>query len=331
MCRQFEGKRKKERKKMFYEAEIVEVPLESDCDDEKCACPDGICTFMWGRKKDKLAKYKDENGFYQCDKCSYKIDAEHNRRRRYNFRQHLESHQEKTIPCQECDKLFASNNLLKAHIKTVHRKNLSCDQCDFKTSLPKLLKQHKQQKHPNHQPNIKCRSCEKMFLTKQQATNHEKLSHGHKCVECDECGKMFVTSGQLNHHRKLMHKNNAVGCDLCDKTFKNEAYLRTHVKRVHSKTEHTPGTWTCPTCNSVVSSKSQKGLRSLMKRHLETHEPPKYNCDYCDKSFRDKGNYDGHINEHKGLTPYKCEPCNKSYASQGGLYQHYKRSAAHKD
>ena len=317
---------------MYSDSEIIEVPLESDCDDDKCACPEGKCTCR--RKKDKLEKYKDENGFYQCDKCPYRTNAEDNKKQRRYFRKHLVTHLEKTVPCRECDKLFPSRTLLNSHVKTVHRKNLSCDQCDFKTNLPANLDYHKQLKHPNEPPSVQCGYCDKLFHTKRQALNHEKIRHGDKCIECKQCGKMFATKKQLGHHQKFVHEINTVNCEICDKSYKNKLSLKRHMNAVHPTElglEHKPVTWKCPTCNSVLTSKHGRGFSEIKKRHLETHEPPKFECDYCDKSFRKKNAYDGHINEHKGLTPYKCEPCNKSYPSQGGLYQHYKRSAAHRE
>ena len=322
---------------MFCGSEIIEVSLEDDCDDEHCSGKCGVkCPFGWWKKKThKFEKYKNENGLYQCDKCSYAIDAAHDRRRRYTFGQHLETHLEKTVPCQECDKLFGSERLLKDHVQLVHRKNLSCDQCDFKTNKPFNLKKHQQTRHSNQEPSIQCRSCDKLFLTKGQAAIHEKNSHGHKCIECDQCGKMYATRGQLNSHRRLVHEDNKADCDICGKTLKNKESLRKHLKLVHdpadTELKKTTVTWQCPECESVLTSKSQQRLHKLKQRHLEVHQPPKYNCDYCEKSFRDKVTLDGHINEHKGLTPYKCEPCNKSYPSQAGLYQHYKRSAAHRN
>ena len=318
---------------MFCESEIVEVPLESDCDDEKCSCKEDFCRGIckWGRKYSRLEAYKDEHGFYQCDKCSYKIYAEMNRMRRYNFRQHLETHLEKTIPCQECDKLFASNTLLKNHVRTVHRKNLTCDQCDFKTNLPANLKYHKQLKHPNKEPNVQCGYCNKLFHTKRQALNHEKSNHAYKCIECNQCGKMFATKEKLGNHQRLVHEIKTVKCEICGNSYRNKLSLKNHVRVVHP-TKVSTQTWKCPMCHSVLTcSKSGRGLSEMKKRHLEIHEPPKFKCDYCDRSFRDKNAYDGHINEHKGLKPYKCEPCNKSYPSQAGLYQHYKRSAAHRE
>ena len=105
----FEGKKGVKEKSMFFEPEIIEVSLEDDCDDEHCSGKCGVkCPFGWWKKRThKFEKYKDENGLYQCDKCSYVIDAAHDRRRRYTFGQHLETHLERTIPCKECDKLLA--------------------------------------------------------------------------------------------------------------------------------------------------------------------------------------------------------------------------------
>ena len=66
--------------------------------------------------------------------------------------------------------------------------------------------------------------------------------------------------------------------------------------------------WQCPICDKVLRALH---IEKSKKSHMETHQEPKYTCDYCDKKFRKKEAYNQHINEHNGIFEYKCEPCNK--------------------
>ena len=110
------------------------------------------------------------------------------------------------------------------------------------------------------------------------------------------------------------------------------AKMKLHIKKVHKKAgEKRLFTWECPICQATFTRHDKCRLNDRRRLHEATHEPPKYKCDFCDKEFRQKVAYEGHINEHQGILPYKCGQCNKSYASRSGLYQHFKRSAAHRD
>ena len=284
-------------------------------------------------KVEKFTKKYLINGYYKCDKCDYSVEAkeEHpDRLVRFKprdlFKRHYERHNEKTLPCSECGKLFASTNLLQNHMR-FHAKRYSCDQCDFRSVNIVRLNDHKLTVHSKEEPQIECELCDKLFLTKLQLYRHKVAHHQSKTFECEICGLKMATKGMLTSHMKCKHEVNEVECPTCSKIFKNKTCLASHMQ-IHQ--EQTPAEWECPTCNAVITSKSKRKLGQSIKRHLQVHEAPMYKCDFCDKTFRNKTSYNGHINEHKGLTPYKCEQCNKSYPSQAGLTQHFHRSAAHR-
>ena len=154
--------------------------------------------------------------------------------------------------------------------------------------------------------NFKCELCQAGFLKKWMVAKHTKDTH----IEEKLDDQSHIDDRITNHVKESPHIKENVShkydkdtpksvfslneienkCVLCDKNFKSEANLKTHDKRCHMK----------------------KGSDN------------EYCCQYCSKTFSDKGSLVEHItNQHK-----KCCVCNNIFPSEKVLEAHAK--AVHK-
>ncbi|KAK7929601.1 hypothetical protein WMY93_005996 [Mugilogobius chulae] len=56
----------------------------------------------------------------------------------------------------------------------------------------------------------------------------------------------------------------------------------------------------------------------------EVHEPPKYSCDVCGRSFPSGGGLKRHSRTHTGERPFVCSICGRGFNQIGNLKTHYK-------
>ena len=234
--------------------------------------------------------YKKHKTF-ECKECGETFPTFQSH---YNHK--MKKHTEKNAECQYCGKKFYQQ-ALKLHIENVHETGeFPCDQCDKVLASKHYLKTHKIQQHP---------------IVKKE-----------KKFKCDFCDLKFISAAPLNYHVKYSHTFEPVNCEICGKTYDNQAKLRCHVENVHNeenkrkqaeKYANKPKQrWQCEICDTVLCGKE---INQLKRVHMETHEPPKYACEICGKLFRQRDNYLGHLNMHKGINDFTCEKCNKASKS----------------
>ena len=104
-----------------------------------------------------------------------------------------------------------------------------------------------------------------------------------KKFKCDNCGKMLSTKGSLQVHMQLHTGKFSHYCEKCRRGFSGATHY---------------------------------------ERHMRSHAGLKYQCDYCDKTFVDKGKLKHHLSVHTGEYKFKCDKCNKGFNARFRFLEH---------
>ena len=93
--------------------------------------------------------------------------------------------------------------------------------------------------------------------------------------------------------------------------------LQRHISSIHDGERHY--------CNYCEKTFTEKGI---LKKHIiyikTIHEEIlNYKCDFCDLPFESPSGLQFHVDTiHKGLKKFQCDFCEKSFASSGNLKSH---------
>ncbi|RWS08137.1 Zinc finger protein 214-like protein [Dinothrombium tinctorium] len=117
---------------------------------------------------------------------------------------HLGQHTktEKTVPCQQCGKLFANAERVRIHIRVAHgEKSCACEICGSGFSYRCKLLDH-MRTHTGDKP-FHCDVCGRSFSQKNHLRRHQMIHTGERPYPCEVCGRGFYRKDKLSRHRRI--------------------------------------------------------------------------------------------------------------------------------
>lgn len=172
------------------------------------------------------------------------------------------------------------------------------------------------------------------------ATDEEDQSYNEddKVYACDECNICFPLMQMLKHHQDAVHVQEdalkdtmTYSCNFCNYKSTNKSTFHSHISRKHSAKRAIrrrsrrriitkPQEYSCDTCGFKCQS------RRRLKEHLDRKHGSEYkfDCEYCGKKFKVKGDMRLHIRFKHKEGPIICDVCGKTCSNSNSLYVHQK-------
>ncbi|KAL5013449.1 hypothetical protein ScPMuIL_007719 [Solemya velum] len=236
--------------------------------------------------------------------------------------------------CQKCSKIFVSEDdftkhkckeIVSADESTEKKPTFACSECNKTFQSLNYLRRHKL----THKGNFQCKTCDKTFTRSEELNFHVRLCIAlstikeNGCVQCDQCHMSISSTKEYREH--YLEHTHPFKCDKCEKRFIKIGTLHTH-----SCTENM--NLTCDVC-------CKGGFRNerYLHRHMITHGPAEYECEYCHKSFFRRDYLNDHscklpdgtvvrlIRKNDTVTLQErliCHTCGKSFVSVSNLNKH---------
>ena len=166
---------------------------------------------------------------------------------------------------------------------------------------------------------LKCRipCCKLAYVTYHSVRSinaHHRTYHPGITYTCGKCSKLLNTPIALKWHM-YSHGNQAYKCDKCSKMFVYKSKLRQHC-RSHIKQK----LYKC--CHGKCRAEYRHPQD--LARHVLTHTHQIFECDLCEKTFKQKRLLRRHEAIHSTTCRYFCQRCNKGFVHNNQLYRHWK-------
>lgn len=151
-----------------------------------------------------------------------------------------------------------------------------------------------------------------------------------EALKCKLCSETFDTVLSFRKHVAWTHKkkmcikeDGAFICAVCGFRTVKKSSFAAHLERKHdtwSRKRSGNTKFPCDACGFVCRSKHS--LQShFTRKHTDNYE---YQCNFCSKKFKVKGDLTNHIRFHHKEKPIKCDVCGKLCLNSGSLYVHQK-------
>ncbi len=208
-----------------------------------CAVPGCLATKSWTTSFSVWHHFNAEHADMNDDAyCVFKCDidlCEAKFPNRSMLTRHKSSKHEQLFrfQCPHCDKMLASNKLLKLHV-TQHtgEKAFACDLCDYRAITKSIVNQHKLRMHEGSipdrvQPKHVCEVCGKSFKVRSNLKEHMNTHTSDRSFLCGLCGKALKNRQCLNRH--MWTHGVKQTCPECGKNFANQSSLNIHIRDKH--------------------------------------------------------------------------------------------------
>lgn len=224
--------------------------------------------------------------------------------------------------CKFCNKNFAKARYLRRHILThTDVKPYRCKTCDSCYSRYDHLKVHqgrckgKKQRLEIRLPKINPKHVGTGWQNSVESKQEEVF-------QCQNCSKEFTTPTNLARHISLLHtKQKPFSCKRCGSSFSSASSLKKHNLLVKCK-RATPNTST-KTANTKVTEQQCRETAKLLQR-IQGHYSSKlkFQCSYCPRRFKNRGQVLVHTRLHTGEKPFGCENCGERFIRRDYLQRH---------
>lgn len=203
------------------------------------------------------------------------------------------------LHCNSCTYTTRNKNTLRGHKQSHKEKNVECDLCNKKFTFKYQVKKHMNVHSPTK--TYICDSCAKEFRTKIAFEEHRVQVHGdagkYKCT-IDNCQKQFCRKGKYQDHIESHLGLKEYVCTLCKKKYDNKMNLLKHRKRCYSAKKGEKK-FSCSCGKKFL-------IKSDLKQHEEKHSNTFQKCHNCDKIFKFKTGLFRHIKTCK----FSCDEIN---------------------
>lgn len=192
-------------------------------------------------------------------------------------------------------------------------KMYACEECNICFPVMQMLKRHKNAVHEQAQ-RYKCKVCFKICRSLIAFKMHVALEHKPE------------QEGNVDNLENLTYT-----CNYCNYESTNKSTLYSHISRKHS----TRRTGRRKTGRGILSEQEEYACdvcefkcqtRRRLKEHLERKHASeyKYDCEFCGKKFKVKGDMRLHVRFKHKEGPIVCDVCGKTCSNSNSLYVHQK-------
>lgn len=122
---------------------------------------------------------------------------------------------ERTIPCDQCDRVFNRLQCLRVHIKSAHSDERThiCE-CGKSYKTHSALYTHIRYWHSDEKKFV-CSVCEYVAYDNNKLKDHMRIHSDKPELKCPHCDALFFTLVKLRVHKQITHEEPKYICEFC--------------------------------------------------------------------------------------------------------------------